>query len=278
MKVHASYNSFDSVELLEGSILQIRPYVDTVSVVFQEISHYGHPAPRGCMEEAQRLVKEGLVDVLHVFEPPGVDENSHSVRHGLEAEKRQLGLNIAKEYGATHFISLDDDEFYEPSLFSDILNRIELRKWDTTSCYIQTYSANPNFLMRGLAPFFVPFIHEIKNTTQAKAHIPYFCYADPTRAVSGATNPKLLNPEFIKMHHYTNCRVAPESKFKSHNANINFRTEHGENYIVEKVRHLEAERRMTITNYDSELYLPCDDMFGINDLLRRFKERWSITS
>jgi hypothetical protein len=45
MKIGVSYNLWDGADLLEGSILRIRPFVDYITVVFQEVSNHGNKLP-----------------------------------------------------------------------------------------------------------------------------------------------------------------------------------------------------------------------------------------
>ena len=63
-KLGAAYNVFDGIELLEGSIRSVRPVVSYVVVVFQTVSNFGVPAPKGTAAALRALKEMGVVDEL----------------------------------------------------------------------------------------------------------------------------------------------------------------------------------------------------------------------
>jgi hypothetical protein len=71
---------FDCEELLETSILSIRPNVDYVCVVYQTISNFGNPCNPHLEEFLFDLKERGLIDELLKYEP----------RMFTPEEKRQL--------------------------------------------------------------------------------------------------------------------------------------------------------------------------------------------
>src|SRR5690606_36878877 len=103
--------------------------------------------------------------------------------------KRQMGLEIARETNSSHYASFDTDELYYTNEVKEAIRLIERNGWDGTACKIATYHRNPLHRMRGLAGFYVPFIHETKKTINYSSHTRYFVYADPTRGTTGLKNP-----------------------------------------------------------------------------------------
>lgn len=92
----AIYNAWtDTADLLYKSIMNIKPVVDGIIVVYSDWSYSG------------TFLKFPLEDLPH----DGVTYVSVDPSYG-ELGKRNLGLNEARDAGYTHFIILDGDEFY----------------------------------------------------------------------------------------------------------------------------------------------------------------------
>ena len=110
-KLIAIYNVWgDSLELLQGSIEQIREHVDCVCVVAQEMSNGGE-IDKNVYPYLHYLQGKGLIDQIIYYSPkPGN-------RLDNEKTKRQLGIEHAIEKGYTHFIHLDCDEYYHGDEF-----------------------------------------------------------------------------------------------------------------------------------------------------------------
>lgn len=96
IKLVAIYNSWsDCTDLLAKSILNIKPVVDGIIVVYSDYSYSSN-----FLEfPLNKLPKD---NIKYVRADPSHNETS----------KRNLGLDHAKKAGYSHFIMMDGDEFY----------------------------------------------------------------------------------------------------------------------------------------------------------------------
>lgn len=268
MKLHISYNVFDGEELLRANVEHMRHHADTISVVFQQISHYGNPCTPYLVPLIKDLIDEGLIDRAVEFAPPKfVNKNTHHIRHKLEMQKRYMGFMVAKESGATHYMSMDVDEFYEYTEMMKSKHAIEEGKYDTSACHILTYHANPNYVKPYTEKFYVPLIHSTQHVEPA-LHSEYFCYVDPTRGMFNYVKPVHFPKEFIKMHHFTATRLDLHRKYANHNAAINFIQLYGENYESHVIHDLTQMTEYVKDDMDTAKW------FRIEESIEEFKERY----
>src|SRR5688500_6775254 len=99
MKLAALFNVWADWDLMEVSLKNIRPLVDGVIIVGSEISNHG-----------ELSLMPDWPEIYH--REPKFREARLS-----ETDKRNYGLDIAREQGYTHFLTMDADEFYEPGPF-----------------------------------------------------------------------------------------------------------------------------------------------------------------
>ena len=107
MKLIPIYSIFDGLELLEGSVQQI--YTDCDKFIF----HYQTTSNTG---EVDFNVEKYLIKMcrkyskinLLIYEP-SLDLNGSQ----NEKRKRQLGINYARNIGATHYLLMDCDEYFQ---------------------------------------------------------------------------------------------------------------------------------------------------------------------
>src|SRR5262249_21123885 len=107
----ASINLFDGHELLAPLVASLRDQVAHLSVVYQTVSFWGNAAADTLWSSIEALVRDGRIDDVRHYD--GSARLGWSAKE-QEAEKRTLGLELARNAGATHYLSLDVDEFYRP--------------------------------------------------------------------------------------------------------------------------------------------------------------------
>lgn len=226
MILSASINLFDGEELLDAKFRALRSEIDHISIVYQLRSYVGNPCSPHLLEILENLVNQGLVDDLleYKFEP-----DPFANPQVFEAEKRTLGLELARKFGATHFITMDADEFIHGNDMAYAKQQVIENDYDATACKLIDYWISPRYRVRGLAQawgdyLYVPLIYKIRPNiafTAAKAHEDYFCIADTTRKLP-TQNPHRLDDRVI-MHHMTTVRAQREgliSKFKNRSSHI----------------------------------------------------------
>lgn len=218
MKLAAIYNCWDGIELLRGSMECMKKHVDVFIIVFQNVSNYGeHYRPLGDM------YLKGLNYRLKLYNP----EIGQGFKN--EAAKRNLGIQTAREYGCTHFLHVDCDEYYED--FGKAKQQFIDSGAEGSVCQMYTYFKKPTLRFEKEDNYYVPFIHELRPETVAGgASYPY--YVDPTRRIN------TLNVVEIdeRMHHFSYVRRDIIMKVKNSSAKMNIeRSQLLEDYYSDKV-------------------------------------------
>jgi hypothetical protein len=217
MKLGVTYIVFDGIELLEHSIRQIRPHVDYVNVIYQEISWFGSTIQKEDLQTLNLLKRSNLIDDLTKFTnfspirektPAGIARAK-----GYERSKRQLGLDMALKKGCTHYLCMDVDEFYKTDEFARAKATIDNNGYTRTAVRFINYVNTPT-MHRGYDPNRVPFICKIDMTS--KMTPAFFVKCDPTRGITGG---KSGNHEFkpveVTMHHMETVRKDLLLKYNS---------------------------------------------------------------
>lgn len=226
MILSASINLFDGEELLDAKLRALRSEIDHISIVYQTSSYAGNPCSPLLLGILDQLLKEGLVDELleYQFEP-----DPFANPQIFEADKRTRGLELARKFGATHFITMDADEFILPEAMAYAKQQVIEHDYDATACKLIDYWISPRYQVRGLAEawgdyLYVPLIYKIRPGiafTAEKVHEHYFCIADTTRKLP-TQNPHRLDDHVI-MHHMTTIRAQRNgliSKYKNRSSYI----------------------------------------------------------
>ena len=201
-----SYNVFDGVELLEDSINHIRGVVDHISIVFQSRSYWGNQLSQKEIDIVYDLKEKGLVDDLEIYE-----NNNKIPIHQNQLNKRNLGIQLAKLNGCTHYMTVDCDEFYVTSEFQMLVdyhkeNPEHISYLPLIAYYKDTkYMINPVGYMDGdlyVSGFFPVKYGLIMN-------YPLNIKVDPTRKVGikDVSLLKLFRKFEIKMHHLSYVRA-----------------------------------------------------------------------
>lgn len=236
MKLAAIYNVWDGIELLEGSINCIKDDVDFIIIVSQSISNFGerYNPLREIIQAIKNIDREKII--ILDFTPNKIAGQSN------EIQKRNLGLQIAKEFNCTHFLHLDTDEYYQN--FRDAKNLYIESGTEGSACRIFTYFKLPTLRFETEDGYYVPFIHKLLPETQAGGdYYPY--YVDRTRRI----NCKEVALLPIHMHHFSWVRNNIERKFRNSSAKNNL--ERGTMLI--DYNNPNVKEGFYVTDYDKKL-------------------------
>lgn len=204
MKLAAIYNVWDGSELLPYSIAQIQPHVDVIVIVYQTVSNFGeHYTPT--------LPERGTINVL--YHPDLTKSGTFN-----ETRKRNLGLEVARSEGCTHFISMDCDEIYDGLVFKKYRDIVE--QYDSSACKMLTYYKRPDIRLSPLETYYVPFISKLLPDTRLGS-AGYPVLADPTRTVSTHKNFYIIDEPI--MHHFSWVRADIGRKLRNSSASARWR-------------------------------------------------------
>lgn len=208
MKLAAIYNVWDGVELLRGSVKCIKDHVDVFIVVWQDVSNYGEQYSPLADIAGDTFSGVGH-KVVNVKYYPVVGAGMFN-----EKKKRNIGLDVARANGCTHFLHLDCDEYYEDF---GAAKEFYIKSGKAGSvCSLYTYFKHPTLRFENKDGYFVPFIHELKPDTQAGfRHYPF--YVDPTRRINESDVIELP----VTMHHMSWVRKDIERKCRNSSAKEN---------------------------------------------------------
>lgn len=212
MRLVAIYSVWADWDILKFSLKNLRPMVDGVIIVGSEKSNHGEIFP---------IPEEFKTHELFIREP-----HFHEPRHS-ETDKRNYGLDRAREQGYTHFLTIDSDEMYEREPFlkqkSRFLNEPNLKG---LVCNCQTYFKKPTLTI-GFDTTLVPFIHELTQTIKHEFNKNYpFAWAgkairiDPTRSLNINSGVERTD---LKMHHYSWIRKDFDLKIRNSTASANLK-------------------------------------------------------
>lgn len=215
MKLSVSLNFFDGAELLVPCLTAIRPGVDHVSVVFQEISNFGNPVAASARVALREAVSRGLVDQVQTYVP---QPDLGGARN--EFRKRAAGVRLAQQAGADAILFLDVDEFYELAPFLRARRRMVSENLDFTTVRYKDYYRFPTWQLQGKADGKVPFICRLTPETRHSLAGPYPVEVDPTRRirVEGGRHHLFAEHEIL-MHHMTGVRLDIQEKLANSSNN-----------------------------------------------------------
>lgn len=217
MRLCAIYNVWDDWDLLRLSVKNIYSLVDGVIVIASTKSNYGE------VSEIPEITKwtnlTGLDISLYIREP----QFSHPMNS--ETDKRNYGLQVARNEGFTHFLMCDSDEFYNPIDFQREKQRfIDNPDLSGLVCATQVYFKSPTLTI-GLDTTLVPFIHKITTTLKHEFNRRYpFAWEghniriDPTRAYNINSGVEWSD---IVMSHFSWVRKDYEKKIRNSTARAN---------------------------------------------------------
>jgi hypothetical protein len=227
-----AYNFFDGEEILEQSVKSVRPYANYIVLVYQETSNYGHPITKKALKLLNKLHTQGLVDQLVKYMPARQGNGG-----AQETRKRNIGVQLCRQAGCTHYLSMDADELYTKQ-FAIAKDQVMAGNYDLSFCLYYDYYKLPTYRVRDkrgmLAPqqnqrTSVTFITKLRESTVhqfgAYNSIRWFKpLVDPTRMILPLTkNIKLFEPRELMMHHMSWVRKDITSKVMNSSARENDR-------------------------------------------------------
>ena len=214
MRLSISVNLFCGEELLTAMLKNIRPEADHISIVYQTVSYVGDPCSPDLIDLLLSLERSGLIDTLYKY-------NFHKedlLPQEHEVKKRNIGLQLARETCATHYMSVDVDEFYILKELQYAKEIIEQEQYDATACRMFAYSQKPIYRHENLVTMYdcdlyVPLIYKVSIENSFVFNADFFCLVDPTRRM-GYNRPYCFRPDEIVMHHMTHVRKSKETLCK----------------------------------------------------------------
>jgi len=247
MKLAAIFNVWaDSIEFLHQAV-EAMP-ADEIIIVFSTMSNNGEECP-----EYWKMEDMDGEWIVNEFVPIQISETEN------ETDKRNLGIDIAKKIGCTHFIMCDTDEFYIREEFEAEKARVERDNLNGLVHPLKVYVGKPTLWCEDHT--LVPGIQKLYPNTQLGAFKNYpFAYdkeghahIDPTRRTNQTTGIE-MSPFY--MHHMSYVRRDIDLKIRNSSANL---------------RRSEAAIKRDIANaapgYMSELYhrelKECENLFNI---------------
>lgn len=279
MKLAAGYVVFDGLETLEHSIKSIRDSVDIVIVSYQTVSWGNTECSSDLIPTLISLKERGLIDEIIRFTdfvPSSLvtPEDVLRAKH-YETIKRQGTLNRALELGATHYLSMDADEFYVKSQFDEAKRQIVEDGLQATAVRYINY-LTPT-LHQGLSKFKVPFIYEISQRSRHSAVQFMFGDIDPTRGISDDSHSKarIFSTDVIVMHHMEMIRKDLVGKYSASSRFFRDRTSlpvlAEDIQVAQKTGQLQFRAihfgdSLSGLNKKFDL-IECEDQFGLSGLL-----------
>ena len=275
MKLAAGYVVFDGLETLEHSIRSIRESVDLVLVSYQTVSWGNTECSPNLVPMLERLKKKGLIDAIVIFTnftPSSLTTAEDVLRAKVyECNKRQSLLEKSLELGATHYLSMDADEFYIKSEFDEAKRQIVENNLQATAVKYINY-VTPT-LHQGYSKFKVPFIYEIG--PMSKHHSVQFMFSDidPTRGILDDSHERgrVFDPGVITMHHMEMVREDLLGKYQA--SSRYFRNRQQLPTLSEDIDRAKITGKLTynaihfgdaVSNLNTELELiKCEDQFGL---------------
>jgi hypothetical protein len=217
MKLAFNINAFDASELLFDLISQIRDQVDWVSAIWQKKSYWKNPMDPKDMEELQHLKSIGIIDELIEFKPNWLKPSREQ-----ETDKRNMGIELARQKGFTHVISADADEYYDAEQFRNAKNIINEKGWPITYwSYVNYFRDLEHYLVYPFRPF-VPGIHSTFFTYTFNGPAPG--PTDPTRRIMNPLNigTYVFEDNEIRMQHLAWIRKNIRKKLENWSAKDHF--------------------------------------------------------
>lgn len=235
MKLGVAYNLFDGEELMEYSIKSIRKNVDFVCVVWQKISNHGEACNPEVPALLDRLVAEGLVDKLYLYEPDIKNTGGENASMN-ETRKRNIGLELCREALCSHHLTIDTDEFYSDEEMRFMKTVMERGDYGTGYCQHRQYYKDSIYQVKHPERQYVATIEKIVPQTKYVYAIPCIVGIDPTRKTNNVKelgmSYRIFARQECEMHHLSFVRKDIKKKLWNHSSK-RFFTEESVDRIVE---------------------------------------------
>lgn len=218
MHLIAIFHCWDDFDLLDYSVENILPCVDEVVVIASNRSNYG---------EVSLIPKEWLdIGMGNRGINLWVQEPRFNIPLHSETDKRNYGIQIARARGATHFITMDADEFYKHDEFLKAKEMFHVNhSLQGLVCPLTCYFGSPQ-LSLGRDVTLVPHIHKMTPTIRHDFNRKYpFAWSgkqiriDPSRSLN--INSGVEYTEIVECHHYSWLRKDYQKKIRNSTARKN---------------------------------------------------------
>jgi hypothetical protein len=207
MKLAACYTVFDGAELLEASMKAIESQVDFFVICWQHKSNNGNRIKASDLAKVHRLRGDNIIIVQY---EPNIGNAKQK-----ERDKHNKMIQVAREYGATHFLMAACDHFYLDYEFEFAKRLCEVMDWDATFTAMYTYYKDPTWQLTPIETYFMPFICKLYPETRIE-RIPRFpLLVDPSVQMNTWIKYYLFKEFEIMLHHYSMIRKDIEGKFKN---------------------------------------------------------------
>lgn len=219
MKLCLIYNVWADWDWFDKSFYRMSPLVDGVICVWSERSNYGEIS-RIPLYQFQKYC-----DFVNC-EPVGEPRES-------ETNKRNAGLDRARELGYTHFLTMDADELYQADEFLREIPRFWNSNLAGLVCRVKCYFKSTTLTI-GYDTTLVPFIHRLDKNTRHEFNRNYpFAWTktngvpftrekqiriDPTRSLNINDGVEWSD---ITMHHFSWVRSDIKKKIRNSTAKEN---------------------------------------------------------
>ncbi len=197
MRAAGSYNVFNGEEHLLASLQSVRRGLDHINLVVQRRSNWDEAASDELETVLSEAKARGLCDEIIAFEP-----DLSAAAQENEFHKRSLGLAAALAAGATHFMTLDCDEFYEPDAFDAAKAAIRANGWETTAVATYLHIKRPIWRSREPDTTCCAFLTAVDASSALSFRGDYPVLVDPTRRLHGErANFHMFPSDAIAMMH-----------------------------------------------------------------------------
>lgn len=215
VKIGVSYNIFSGLELLEGSIERIKDHVDHINVVYQVVSNTG-TIKTEIHDFVRYLYHKGLIDsanLFHAYDGATPKQN--------ETRKRNIGLEVCRDKGCTHFLSMDTDEYYDPDQFKQAIDLVIQGGYSSSACKMQTYYKSIEYRLSPPEEYYVPFLYKIDDRSFINGQ-QWPVKADPSRKMR-PDKMKIFSRNELEMHHLSYVRTDIREKLYNASSSVNFK-------------------------------------------------------
>jgi len=226
MKLAALYTIWNGLELLEGSLKQIEPYVDEVVIAWQLYSNKGERS-----NEIEQFIKRFENNSkIHLIE--FVPDLKISTKEN-ERRKLQLRIDKAKDLDCSHYFSAACDHYYNPDEFRRNKMLCAFHDWDLTFTRMFTYYKDPTWKLDPPEAYFMPFICKLSKSTKVVKGNSYPVKIDPSIRVTPWSSYKVFEIDDIVLHHFSMIREDIRNKFNNAAASIRWKPEQIERFVSE---------------------------------------------
>lgn len=262
MKLYACFTVFDGLELLDYSFDSIIPFVDGVVLCYQEVSNKGNRSDE-VAEYLKRFINYSEVQLVKYYTDLSLNPKEN------ERRKHQLMIDKARDAGASHFVMMATDHFYQGAEFYRAKHRLILNNHiSTTFTQMFTYYKKPAWQLDPPETYWMPFISKISRDTKIQRSPSYPVFVDPSVQVHPIGEYYCFTPDEIMLHHYSMVRKDAAAIFgKFQNAASPWKPEQIQSFCDEFSGY-DLEHNQGITYFNGRKVKVVDDFFDLNRIFK----------